>query len=146
MPDEAIPDGIPSAEEKEFAARLGRPQAEIDFKNLRRLGRLHCTYEEVAAFFEVSKRTVVNHFNRNAEAKEIFERGKSNGKISLRRWQFRSARKGNVTAQIWLGKQILDQKDRIANELSGPEGTQLIPPKIIINFVKAKHDDDNTDS
>ena len=35
------------------------------------------------------------------------------GKISLRRAQFEKALGGNVAMQIWLGKQHLDQKDKI---------------------------------
>ena len=42
------------------------------------------------------------------------------GKASLRRMQGKSAQDGNVTAQIWLGKQMLGQRDK--HELSGPDG------------------------
>ena len=35
------------------------------------------------------------------------------GKISLRRAQFEKALNGNVVMQIWLGKQHLDQKEKI---------------------------------
>lgn len=34
------------------------------------------------------------------------------GKASLRRMQFKSAEDGNVTMQIWLGKQMLGQRDK----------------------------------
>ena len=34
-------------------------------------------------------------------------------KASLRRMQYKAAEGGNVTAQIWLGKQILGQKDKL---------------------------------
>jgi hypothetical protein len=34
--------------------------------------------------------------------------------------QWKSAQDGNVTAQIWLGKQMLGQRDK--HELSGPDG------------------------
>ena len=35
------------------------------------------------------------------------------GRISLRRAQFEKALSGNVVMQIWLGKQHLDQRDKI---------------------------------
>ena len=38
------------------------------------------------------------------------------GKISLRRWQFKSAEAGNVTMQIWLGKQYLGQREQIETD------------------------------
>jgi hypothetical protein len=43
---------------------------------------------------------------------EAYKRFSEDGKKSLRRLQFDSARKGNVTMQIWLGKQYLGQRDR----------------------------------
>ena len=36
----------------------------------------------------------------------------SEGKISLRRYQFRQAEKGNASLLIWLGKQYLGQTDK----------------------------------
>jgi hypothetical protein len=46
------------------------------------------------------------------------------GTRSLRRLQYEAAKTGNVTMQIWLGKQWLGQKDRtetdIHAEVEGP--------------------------
>lgn len=36
-----------------------------------------------------------------------------NGKISLRRYQFSSAKKGNTAMLIWLGKQYLNQSEKV---------------------------------
>ena len=65
----------------------------------------------------------------NAEA---WDRGKDEGKASLRRLQYDSAKKGNVTAQIWLGKQWLNQKDKSETELSGKDGEPIQITKIEI--------------
>jgi hypothetical protein len=44
----------------------------------------------------------------------------------LRRMQFESANKGNVTMQIWLGKQYLGQSDHPVNEVRPlPSGGQM---------------------
>lgn len=82
-----------------------------------------CTLVEIAEFFDVSEDTVetwcVNTYGETFS--ETFKRKASKGKMSLRRWQFDSARKGNVTMQIWLGKQYLNQKETIDvnnNEIS----------------------------
>jgi hypothetical protein len=40
------------------------------------------------------------------------KKGRESLKISLRRFQFDSAKKGKVAMQIWLGKQYLGQKDK----------------------------------
>ena len=42
---------------------------------------------------------------------EYFRQKAPAGRISLRRAQFKSAIGGNVMAQIWLGKQMLGQRD-----------------------------------
>ena len=34
-------------------------------------------------------------------------------RTSLRRWQYEKAKDGNVAMLIWLGKQLLGQRDRI---------------------------------
>lgn len=93
----------------------GRPRKEIDFDVLERLVKLQCTGEECANFFRIDYDTL------NARIKEAsfdgfsdyFQKMGGDGKISLRRAQMKSAIGGNVTMQIWLGKQYLNQKDKI---------------------------------
>jgi hypothetical protein len=45
-------------------------------------------------------------------------KGRENLKQSLRRWQIQSAQKGNIAMLIWLGKQYLDQSDKIESEVT----------------------------
>ena len=54
------------------------------------------------------------------------EKGREHAKISLRRMQFKSAEGGNVTMQIWLGKQLLGQRDHTVQENMGNVGLQLV--------------------
>jgi hypothetical protein len=44
------------------------------------------------------------------------EKGRETAKASLRRFQWKSAAGGNVTMQIWLGKQLLGQTDKVASQ------------------------------
>jgi hypothetical protein len=44
----------------------------------------------------------------------------------LRRTQFKSAEAGNVTMQIWLGKELLGQRDHTEQEHTGSVGGQLV--------------------
>ena len=53
------------------------------------------------------------------------------GRISLRRAQFEKALGGNVAMQIWLGKQHIDQKDKI-------EQTNINEPLPVIIDAKAE--------
>lgn len=106
---------LPDEEEK----RNGRPPAAIDADELLGLCRVHATNTEIAAYFKVSVRTI-ERLKKKPELAAFMEHGRAGGKISLRRAQWKKALGGNVTMQIWLGKQELDQRDRF--EVSGPKG------------------------
>jgi hypothetical protein len=59
---------------------------------------------------------------------EALERGRAKGNISLRRMQWKAAEEGNITAMIWLGKQLLGQRSFEREEKNVP---LEIPPLII---------------
>lgn len=89
---------------------MARPKKEIDKKQVEKLANLQCTLQEIADWFGVDKSTISRNF-----ATEI-EKGKSFGKISIRRAQLQLALKGNATMLIWLGKQYLEQKEKKDDE------------------------------
>ena len=105
----------------------GRPRKliadEATLKQLRGLGNIQATVREAAAFFSVSPVTF-EAFLKEEGVREAFEEGQANGRISLRRTQFRLAEK-NAAMAIWLGKQHLDQKDHQSHEHSGPNGAPI---------------------
>lgn len=76
------------------------------------MGKLQCTTREAAAFLEVCHDTFLKFVDQDKKAREVFENGKETGKLSLRRMQLKSAEAGNVSMQIWLGKQLLGQRDK----------------------------------
>jgi hypothetical protein len=93
----------------------GRPRKEIDKEQFESLCALQCTQEEIAGFFHCSDRTI-SHFCKRTYKKtfeDAFADFSANGKMSLRRYQWKSAQAGNVTMQIWLGKQWLGQTDKV---------------------------------
>ena len=103
----------------------GRPGADINEEDVYKLARLWCTVEEIAAHFDVHPETIQRRFA------VIINRGKEVGKASLRRMQWRAASDGNVTMQIWLGKQILKQhepKEEI--EISEKDAQDIFKDKI----------------
>jgi len=85
----------------------GRPRKEIDYETVEKLSSLFCTQQEIASFLNLSLRKLQG----DEKFMHIFKKGQQNAKTSLRRYQFKSAEKGNVTMQIWLGKQYLGQKE-----------------------------------
>ncbi len=133
-----------------FGTEIHRQRTEIDLGQLSKLGAFQATLNEVAAWFDVSTTTIDERLAENKlyeyEGKqltfrEIFENGKLKGKANLRRLQMIQAEKGNATMLIWLGKQLLGQKDQAAFEHTGKDGRPLM------DLVAARallHDSDDT--
>jgi len=86
---------------------MARPKKEIDEELVFKLASIGCTYQELADFFQIDKSTIVRRFA------PIIKEGHQDMKQSLRRAQLKAAiENNNVTMQIWLGKQMLGQKDQ----------------------------------
>jgi hypothetical protein len=86
---------------------MSRPMKPVDEKAIEKLAQMHCTYDEIAEFCDISTKTLQRNYVH------LIKKGRELGKISLRRAQFEKAISGNVVMQIWLGKQHLDQKEKI---------------------------------
>jgi hypothetical protein len=86
----------------------GRPKKEIDYDTVEKLASIMATQEEIATFLDMSVKTL----QRDEEFSRIYKKGLEKGRMSIRRQQYKSAEGGNVTMQIWLGKQYLNQRDR----------------------------------
>ena len=90
---------------------VGRPKIQIDYNTVEKLANIQCTQEEIASFLGISVRTL----QRDEEFCRIYKKGQENGKMSLRRMQYKLAEK-NTAMAIFLGKQYLGQKDNIEVE------------------------------
>ena len=105
---------------------MGRPPKlqpdETTIKSIEALASVGATQHEAAAYFKVSPRTFDDFLRNQKKARESWDRGAQNMKLSVRRLQFKSAQAGNVTMQIWLGKQYLGQKDKQEVENTGKDG------------------------
>jgi hypothetical protein len=99
----------------------GRKEINIDLIELEKLCAMQCTNEEIAAWFNVSTRTIESR-RKQAEFAAVMNRGRAKGRISVRRAQMRLMDAGNAAIAIWLGKQLLGQRDVTPLELSGPSG------------------------
>ena len=53
------------------------------------------------------------------EVRDAWERGQGRGRVSLRRIQYQLAEKGNAPMAIFLGKNLLGQRDRFDTEEEG---------------------------
>ena len=72
----------------------------------------YATMDEIAAVLEVSI-APAKRAARTTEFHEAYERGRAKCRYTLRRMQVELAKSGNATMQIWLGKQILGQRDNV---------------------------------
>lgn len=95
-------------------AKRGRPPKELDKKQFEKLCALQATLEEIAGFFDCDENTVNAWCNRvyNADFSVVFKSKSAQGKLSLRRTQFKLAEKSAAMA-IFLGKNMLGQTDKI---------------------------------
>ena len=84
---------------------MGPPRKPVDTELVEGLAGIGCTMEEISAFAKVSVDTLERRYA------EIIKKGRELGKSSLRRMQWKAAEVGNVTMMIWLGKQLLAQRD-----------------------------------
>jgi len=93
---------------------VARPRKEIDQAEFEKLCALQCTKAEIAGFFKLSEDTVERWCKRTYKESfaVVFANKRCDGKISLRRSQFRLAEKDSRMAR-WLGKQYLEQKEPI---------------------------------
>jgi hypothetical protein len=100
---------------------MARPKTEIDLAELEKLCGLQCTDEEIAAFFGVSKRTIVRR-RRVQRFNDVMDSAKAKGRISVRRSLFKLAAAGNVAAAIFLSKNLLGYRDVVNTEHTGLAG------------------------
>lgn len=87
---------------------MARPRKEIDYNLVEKLANIQCTQEEIASVLDITARTLL----KDEKFKEIYEKGRENGKASLRRIQWRHAEK-SASMAIFLGKQYLGQRDNL---------------------------------
>lgn len=92
---------------------MARPRKQINEDQLRQLAAIQCTMKEMASVMEVSVDTLERNYA------EIIKKGQDEGKSSLRRAQYKAAMGGNATMLVWLGKQLLGQKDANVDNIPG---------------------------
>ena len=93
----------------------------IDKNQLEKLCQLMCTQEEICGFFGVHTDTLDRFIKQNYGQEytflSIYPTLSAKGKISLRRNQFELS-KTNSNMAIFLGKQYLNQRDYVEENIS----------------------------
>lgn len=119
----------------------GRPRLVLNQDGeelIEKLYSIMCTDDEVSGMMGVDIETLKAEHNieRFSYARK---KGQSQAKTSVRKAQFKSALNGNISMQIWLGKQVLGQrepKDESERNEQNESFNALV--KVIDNVRKAK--------
>jgi hypothetical protein len=96
---------------------MGRRKADIDWDRVGEMFEADCTVEGVAATIGVHRDVLYRRCKTDLkiELTTLKQQKKAKGDELLREIQMKTAKSGNVTMQIWLGKQRLGQSDKTEN-------------------------------
>lgn len=119
---------------KEKKSNAGRKRIELtdeDWARIIGMIRIQCTAVEICNVMGFSEDTLSRRIAENEALgadnfAELYKKNSDAGKASLRRLQWKSAESGSQTMQIWLGKQMLGQKDRHDLEVGGSEDRPVV--------------------
>ena len=92
-----------------------KPMDDVVFKQFINMIRIHCTQDEICAVLGMSEQTLNSRVKERGYAnyRDCYNQHRGEGKVSLRRLQWKSAEGGNFQAQKWLGIQELGQSEKV---------------------------------
>lgn len=108
-------------------ARQRKRLTDKEWDSVKYMCMIHCTGEEIAGVMQMDYDTL----NKNCKEKwhmpisEYIKQNNTNGKMSLRRMQWKAAEDGNTTMMIWLGKQWLGQKENVDMNVAVSESKEV---------------------
>ena len=116
-------------------AKRGAIPFSPDWEQVDNMCAIQCTGEEIASVLGIDYDTLQRACKREHKVKfaEYIAQKKVIGHTSLRRSQWKSANSGNVTMQIWLGKNWLGQKDKSDDEIEAMKSPE---PIVIVRATK----------
>lgn len=124
--------------------KVGRPKTKLDLDALEKLCQLSCTMPEISAYFDIPLRTLEDKYTNDIAVRTIINKGRNIGKLSLRRKQMQILHDTNsVPMAIWLGKQLLGQRDKhdvVTEDKSTSKLGEAI--KIVEELARNKKDDE----
>ena len=123
------------AEKKVVKKNLGgRPSKLplIDKGHFEGMCKIQCTKDEMCNILQIDEVTLTKWCKETYGVgfSDIYKSKSSTGKMSLRRHQFKSAENGNVTMQIWLGKQYLGQTDKVESKNENTNTNETVFSKL----------------
>jgi hypothetical protein len=99
---------------------MARPPKQIDEKKVEQLAEIGCSEKEIGQLLECSDDLLERRFAG------ALKKGRAHRNQNLRKLQYESAKRGNITMQIWLGKQWLGQKDKPSTDANIDQLSELL--------------------
>ena len=114
-----------------------KPMSDKEFDQLVNMVRIQCTRDEVCGVLNMSEDTLNRRLKERGETNfaALYKKHSHEGKASLRREQWKAAQAGNTTMLVWLGKQMLGQKDKVEQDNTSSDGS-MTPTVIERTIVK----------
>ena len=126
-----------------MASRTGRTPAVIDWDTVGKLLEADCKTVDIARQLGVSEMTLYRRCKSDLNVSYVTfsQQKKMLGDNLLRAKQYQTAMSGNVTMQIWLGKQRLGQTDKLEHQ--GKDGGPFV---LRVEYVNKRTDNNATDT
>ncbi len=118
----------PKTANQKSGVKRGRPPLDIDYDQVLTLSAQQNTEYDIAYKIGMTPEGFSRRKPKDPELVQALEKGRALGRISFRQMQYKSAKDGNVTAQIWCGKQYLGQRDKHDVEQTGSLTVNIIKP------------------
>ena len=84
----------------------------IDPLEVEKLAMMACTTEEIADFFDVSSDTIERNFAA------LLKKGRSRGRMSMKRALFQKVQAGDLGAMVWWGKNFAGMSDKMEQKIN----------------------------
>lgn len=116
---------------------MSRPHIPIDWKKVDEFLMAHCFGTEIAAYFGMHEDT----FYRRVEEQygmgftEYCQLKRGSGKLMLRARQYAKAMTGDNTMLVWLGKNLLDQREPETKAIAIPNDGKI---NDLLDYIKQK--------
>jgi len=107
--------------QKVLVPENGSYKTVVDPETLYELAKTYASIESMATVLGVDPNVL-----RDPDNDAVIQQARANAELGLRASQFKAATEDrNPTMLIWLGKQLLQQKDIVRNEQTGPDGKPI---------------------
>lgn len=129
----------------EDSPKMGRTKINVDWLKVDVLCRCQCTEEEIAADLEMSSDTLYRRCKEDHDMTfaEYFALKRKRGFTSLRAKQYEKAMAGDGTMLIWLGKQYLEQTEKVFTRKvvdHSNDNLKLLPKKDLKELQRIKRE------